>query len=184
MELFSVDGVVISPCENTLLIHPFGEIWRRDTTAHKDMASKEFEYIEFLCSFKKSNPYAGYADEIKEMKVRQSVFHDIPDWQPDDLVNEAIAVYCSFRDEASPSLRFYLSNLHGAEKLQQYYMDIDMTRVTRAGILVNKPSDVARGLTQATAVLQTLETLKVKVQQELFENGKLRANRTVNHFEK
>ena len=118
------------------------------------------------------------------MKVRQNVFFDEPDWIPDDLVNEAVAVYCSFRDEASPSLRFYLANLYGAKKLQDYYLTIDMTLTTRAGMLVNKPSDVARGLSQATAVLQTLETLKVKVQQELFETGKLRANRVVNHFER
>ena len=184
MELFKVDGDLITPEENTLLIHPFREIWNRDTTTHKDRATKEFMYVEFLCSYKKSNPYAGYDDEIKEMKVRQNVFFDEPDWIPDDLINEAVAVYCSFRDEASPSLRFYLANLAGAKKLQDYYMTMKMTDTTKAGILVNKPSDVARGLSQATVVLQTLETLKGKVQQELFENGKLRANRVVNHFEK
>lgn len=184
MDLFTTDNEIIIPNENTLLIHPFSEIWKRDTTPQKDIACREFIYIEFLCSYKKSNPFTGYADDVKESKVRSNVFHDMPKWTPDNLVNEGIAIYCSLRDEASPSLRFYLSNLEGAKKLQDYYMTMDMTATTRAGILVNKPADVARGLSEATKVLTTLEALKVKVEQELYESNKLRANRVVNHFER
>jgi len=184
MELFVTDGTTVTPNVNTLLIHPFYDIWERDESLKKDMATLEFTYIEFLCSFAKNNPYAGYDDDIKESKVRENVFRNLPDWQPDNLIFEGIAVYCSFRDEASPTLRFYLDNLEGAKKLQMYYRTLDMTLMTRGGALINKPSDVARGLSQASLVMNNLEALKTKVQQELFEAGKVRANRIVNPFEK
>lgn len=184
MELFVTDNTVVIPNENTLLIHPFNDIWLRDSSNKKEMATLEFTYIEFLCSYKKSNPYAGYDDDIKEQKVRQNVFREFPDWFPDELVIEGIVTYCSFRDEASPTLRFYLANLEGAKKLQEYYKTVDLTLTTRTGGLVNKPSDVARGLSQASQVMTNLESLRSKVQQELFESGKVRGNRIVNPFEK
>lgn len=184
MELFVTDGAVVTPNVNTLLIHPFYDIWERDTSLKKDVAALEFTYMEFLCSFSKLNPYAGYDDDIKEKKVRENVFRNFPAWQPDNLIFEGIAVYCSFRDEASPTLRFYLSNLEGAKKLQAYYKTVDLTLTNRSGMLVNKPSDVAKGLTQASLVMNNLEALKIKVQQELFEANKVRANRIVNPFEK
>lgn len=184
MELFTTDNDTIIPDVNTLLIYPFDEIWARDTSERKEQAMREFKYIEFLCSFKKTNPFAGYDDDIKELKVRQNVFRNYPEWFPDQLVIEAINIYISFRDEASPSLRFYLDNLAGAKRLQEYYRTVDLTKTTRTGGLVNKPSDVARGLTQASAILANLESLREKVQQEAMNAGRTRANRTVNHFEK
>lgn len=184
MELFTVDNGIVIPNKNTLLIHPFMDLWERDSSEKKTIALKEFQYIEFLCSYSKDNPYAGYDEDVKEYKIRRNVFKDNPEWLPDDLVQAGIATYISFRDEASPTLRFYLANLAGAKKLQDYYENVDLYKETRTGALVNKPSDVARGLTQATAILNSLETLRIKVQQELLDSGKTRANRTVNHFEK
>jgi hypothetical protein len=184
MELFNTEDGIVTPLEYTLLIHPFSDIWNRDLTTKKDVASVEFAYIEFLCSYAKKNPYVGYDDDIKESKVRANAARTINGWQPDELVNEGVAIYCSFRDEASPTLRFYLSNLEGAKRLQDYFKTVDLTKVTKTGMLVNKPSDVARSLSQASAIMTNLEALKVKVQQELFESNKVRANRIVNHFER
>lgn len=184
MNLFVTDNGIVIPDENTLLVYPFNEIWNRDQTPKKDIASAEFAYIEFLCSYTKSNPYIGYDDSIKELKVRENTQRSIPDWTPDSLVLKAIEIYCEFRDDASPTLRFYLANLEGAKKLQEYYKDIDLNERTKNGMPVNKASDVARGLSQASQVMTNLEALKTKVQQELFETNRIRANRTVNHFER
>lgn len=184
MELFTVEDGLVIPNPNTLLIHPFSDIWNRDNSPRKEIASAEFAYIEFLCSYAKANPYLGYDDNIKEIKVRENTVRTVPDWTPDDMITEAIVVYCSFRDEASPSLRFYLSALKGAEKIQTYYKDVDFTKTTKTGMLVHKISDVVRSLAQSSQVMNNLETLKAKVQQELFESNKVRANRIVNHFEK
>lgn len=184
MELFTVENNTVIPNENTLLIHPFKDIWERDSSERKEIALLEFTYIEFLCSYKKTNPYKGYDEQIKEPKIRQNVFRSYPLWSPDLLINEGIAIYCSFRDQASPSLRFYLGNLEGARKLQHYYETVDLTLTNRSGTLINKPSDVAKGLSEALKVMNTLEALKEKVEQELFNAGKVRADRTVNPFEK
>jgi len=184
MNLFTIESGIVTPVPETLLIFPFDKIWERDSTAHKDNAIREFTYIEFLCSYKKSNPFSGFKNEVKEQRVKASVFKANPDWAPDDLVLEAIEVYRNFQKEASPSLRFYEAALEGITKLQDYFTTLDMTETTNQGSLVNKPSDVARALTQTSAILQNLESLREKVNQELFESNKTRANRTVNPFER
>jgi len=184
MNLFTVESGLLVPVPETLLIYPFNEIWNRDTSPKKEIAIKEFTYVEFLCSFKKSNPFAGYVVEGKEAKVRANIFRNNTTWTPDSYVEDAINVYRDFQNEASPSLRFYTAAITGVTKLQDYYDTLDMNERTNQGNLVNKPSDVARGLSQTASVLQNLELLKVKVEQELFESNKLRANRTVNPLER
>lgn len=183
MELFKTQNGIVIPIPETLLIYPFGDIWNRDTTVHKDMATKEFSYIEFICSLKETNPYAGYKKEIRPQKVKDNLFRLQPDWQPDELVLKGIEIYNDFQNNASYSMRFYEAALLGVEKLQTYYQTLDMTERSNQGGLVNKPSEVARGLAQTAGILQNLETLKKKVQQELFESGKTRGNRTINPLE-
>ena len=184
MNLFRIENQVVLPYEETLLIFPFVEIWERDMVHNKPMAIKEFTYIEFMCSFLKTNPYIGYPEDIRPEKIRLGIFRDTPDWKPDELVLKGIEVYRDFQKEASPSIRFYEAALKGVEELQNFYLNLDMKKVTKMGLPVNKPSEVARGLSQTAAVLQNLETLKERVQQELFESNRIRGNRTVNPFER
>lgn len=183
MNIFVVEGGIVLPTEEAKCIYPFRDIWERDTTVKKDIATKEFAYIEFMCSYKKSNPFAGYAEELRPKYIIDRVVR-IDGWQPDDLIKDGILTYKHFQTEASPSIKFYEAALKGVSTMQSYYETLDMTKVTKNGALVNKPSDVARGLSQTAAVLQNLETLKDKVQQELFESNRIRANRTVNQFER
>lgn len=184
MDLFTIDGTKVTPLPNTLMIDVFRRLWERDKTKGKDNASREFAYIEFLLSYKKDNPYAGYEESIKESKVRTGVFGANTEWEPDDLVLEAIAIYIDFRDKASPNLRLYLAALKAADELKNYLENIDMNERTRQGAMLLKPADVARALKEMSALMTSMETLKQKVQQELFEAGKVRANRTVNPFER
>lgn len=184
MELFTVDNGIVIPNTYTLLIHPFSDIWERDVSERKEIASAEYSYIEFLCSFAKTNVYAGLPEETKEIKVRENILRKFPDWTPDDMITEGILVYCMFRDEGSPTLRFYLAALEGADKVQTYYKTVDLNERAKNGMLVHKASDIVRTLSQSSQVMNNLELLRVKVQQELFESNKIRANRIVNHFEK
>lgn len=184
MKLFEINDGIVVPLPDILLIYPFKDIWDRDTTPKKPIAMKEFAFIEFSCSYKKTNPYIGYPEEIRYDKIREGVFKDFPDWRPDELVTEAIRVYREFQTEASPSMKFYEAAMHGVVKLQDYYLKLDMTKLNKQGSPINKPSDVARGLSMTGAVLQNLENLRERVEQELFESNKVRGNRVVNPFER
>ncbi len=208
MNLFTIEDGIVKPIPETLLIYPFDVIWNRDEDPKKHLASKEFAFIEFSCSYKKDNPYVGYPQTIelpnidlenieeetveqepffinfRQEKIIKGLFKDYPEWQPDDLIVKALIAYRDFQNEASPSIQFYESALNGVRALQDYYNTLDMRKVTNGGALVNKPADVSRGLSQTAGVLKNLEELKDKVQQELLDAGRVRANRVVNPFER
>lgn len=184
MKLFEVNDGIVNPIPEVLLIYPYKDIWERDKSPKKVVASIEFAYIEFSCSYKKTNPYIDYPEEIRKEKIKEGLIRNLPDWNPDELVLKGIEVYKDFQTKASPSLMFYEAALTGVRKLQAYYTSLDMNKMNKQGTPINKPSDVARGLSLTGSVLSNLESLREKVEQELFDSNRVRGNRNVNPFER
>lgn len=183
--LFVIQDGRVFPTEECITIYPFSEIWKRDKTEKKDISNKEFGYIEFFCSYRKENPYAGYTDDKeRHQKIVAGLFPDEPSWLPSTLVNDGIMVYQDFQLNASPSLKYYVSTNMALETLRMYWETLNMKKETKTGMLVNKPADVARGLKETAGLLAQNADLLIKVQQELLTNSKTRGNRIINHFEK
>jgi len=87
--LFKIDGKLVFPTEEALLITPYKEIWERDTSKGKENAIKEFSYIEFMVSKLATNPYKGYSDDIRGKVIIKDTFKGI-DWKPDKLIIDGI----------------------------------------------------------------------------------------------
>ena len=180
--LFVVENAVAKPNVETLLISPFKEIWERDTTSDKSIAIKEFTFIELMSSKKKSNPYAGYSDEIRFEKLQQIYFDS--EWQPDTLVEQGLIKMSEFHKEASPTYSYYTAVLQAAEKMKNFFNTFDITeRSERTGLPIYKPRDITSAMTDTDKVLQNLNSMKDKVEQELFEQTKTKSNKVINPFE-
>ena len=63
MDIFIVQNNIVVPTAHALLLTPFKNIWESDDSPKKDIAMAKFSYIEFMCSYKKSNPFIGYTDK-------------------------------------------------------------------------------------------------------------------------
>lgn len=180
--LFIVENNVAKPNIETLLISPFKEIWERDKTKTKEIAINEFTYIELMVSKKKSNPYAGYTDEQRAQKLKEVLF-DIT-WNPDRLIEQGLAKYVEFQKEASLTYSYYISVCNAAEKMKTFFDTFDMNeRNERTGLPIHRPSDIVRALNETDKVLQNLNAIKEKVEQELFEQTKTKGNKQINPFE-
>lgn len=183
MDLFKIEGKVVKPTEHALLLYPFSEIWDRDKGSDKGQALKEYKFIEFMCSYKRSNPFKGFPKDRIQTEVSKSVFKD-PDYEPDDLIVECMEEYKKFRDEAAPTLVYYLSAKSGAEKMMKWFNDFDMNTVNeRSGNPLYKPKDVTSGLKDTQDILKTLNALEEKVYEEIYESTKTKGNKEINHFE-
>ena len=121
--LFTVENSVAIPNTETLLISPFKEIWERDKSKDKDRAIKEFTFIELMSSKKKTNPYAGYSDEIRFEKLKETLFG--PEWEQDALIEQALIKVDEFQKDASPTYSYYLSVLEAAEKMKTVKNAVD-----------------------------------------------------------
>lgn len=181
--LFVVENNVAKPNIETLMITPFKEIWERDTSTNKSRALKEFTYIEFMTSKKRSNPYAGYVEDERPAKLKKDLDF-ANDWQPDIYMEMGMAKIVEFQKEASESYNYYIDSLVTAEKTRKFLKEIDLgEKNPRTGALLYKPKDVTSALADTEKVIQTLLALKEQVEQQLIEKTRTKGNKVTNPFE-
>jgi len=182
MNIFQIENNIVIPTPEVLLIKPFKVLWDRDKTTKKEKVIKEFSYIEFMCSFKKSNPFIGYDPFNRHRKVCEHVFDDSK-YIPDASVKAAISVYDEIQNESSLSLRFYRSLVKAVEKLIKFAEDVDLSERDNRGAPVYTPNHITQITSKAYDTLKQLTLMQQKVEQELYESNKTRGNREINHFE-
>ena len=180
--LFTVTEKTVFPTAETLLISPFKEIWKRDKTKEKYAALEEFAYVEFISSMRKSNPYRQYSERMKESKVRGAVITR-EGWEPDELIKKAIHKVQQFQKEASTTYSYYMAAKKAAEKMQDFFNEVDITAVNEKTLNpIYKPRDITSALNDTEKVLSNLKTLEKKVEEELYEETKNRSNKEISFF--
>lgn len=200
MVLFIVENNVVKPTIEILIISPFKEIWDRDTTDKKEYALKEFAYIEFMCSPKKTNMFYGYPEVATRTTISRSeaiinslfaksdfpvIIKDEKEiyYEPDSLIQDAIKVYKEFFYNASPSLSYLESVTKAANKLKDFFDNFDMNELSRSGMPMHKPADIQKAIKESPEMLKAINTFTEKVHQELFDTVKTKGNRSINIFE-
>lgn len=183
VEIFEIDGSVVRPVKDILLIYPFNEIWNRDETKHKSIAINELAYIYYLVSPKKTNPYSGYSNDVKGKKIIEGLWKDSL-WNPDELVKEGIQIYAKWLEEASPSMRYYNAVKSGVEQTINFFQNIDFNERTDKGLPVYKISEVIPALRSANEVLKSMSDLQERVEQEVYESSKTKSGKEINVFER
>ena len=179
--LFKIEGKNVSPNVETLLTPPFKEIWERDTSEDKWIAIKEFTYIEFMTSQLKSNPYKGYVEKVREEKIREDIIKD-DTWNPDVLVEEAMKKIIEIQTNGSSSYRSFITATIAKNNVEKFLEDFKLEKTTGTGALVLKPKDVTAAIIDLERVALTFENLKKKVEEDMFETVKTRANKTISIF--
>jgi len=185
MDLFRVEGTLVVPTEHALLIYPYKDIWERDDDPLKLNAKRQFAYIELNMSYKKTNPYKGFADEIRKDKVVEAIYRDeAHTFIEDDLIVEGMKVYDKLRIEAAPTIEYYLASKSLAEKMVKWMKEFDIDKVNpRTGLPLYKPKEVTMALKDSYDVMKTLNAMEEKVYEQLFETIKTKGGKETNHFE-
>lgn len=185
MNIFVIEGNVVKPTPEALLIPEFAILWDRDKSKNKSRAISEFTYIEFLCSVKKSNPFHGYSDEERPAKIKAFIFKnkETIDTSCSDVIAATI-VYRQLMIDSSTSMQYYLSVKTGIHKMIKFYQELDLTEKNDKGVLVYKVSDVTAAITKANEMLQNLSSLRERVEQEMYESTRTKSNKEINPFEK
>lgn len=180
--LFKIEGMAVMPNPETLLISPFKEIWERDKSKKKELAIKEFSYIEFMTSMLRSNPYREYPEDRKHKVILEAIFKEAK-WKPDHLIYDAMAAIKELQEEGSLTYSFWMSAKIAAEKMKEFFIDFDINeRNERTGNPIYKPADISRALKDAETNLTTLTSLKKKVDEEIFELVRTRGDKEISPF--
>ena len=182
--LFKVEGKVVVPTTETLMTEPFKTIWERDESEHKGVAMTEFAYIEFMESHLKSNPFAGYDREKRHSAILEN--KKLPeDWKPDEEVCGGMGWMKTFQTEGSLTFSYYESVRKGAKKLKHFFNTFDMNeRNPKSFMPMWKPAEITRSMKDTEEVLTNLDKIKKRVEKELFETTKRRADKEISVFAK
>lgn len=185
MDLFRVEGTLVVPTEHALLISPYKDIWDEDTDPKKANAKRDFAYIELNCSYKKSNPFKGYSDELRPVKVGEAVYkEDYATFEESAHIIAGMELYHVLRIEASPTLQYYLAAKSGSEKMMKWLDTFDMKATNaRTGLPLYKPREITSALKDTYDVMKTLNALEEKVYEQLFESIRTKGGKEINHFE-
>lgn len=178
--LFTVNKLAVIPLPETYMISPFKEIIERDNSKGKTKALKEFAYIEFMSSTKKSNPFAGYDSDIKEKKIVEKLFNK--SYNPDKLVLEGIAFIEELQKKHSPIYSLYMAAKEGTEKIKRFIRNVDVDERDERGKPMFKAGDVLKTINEIPKVLATLKDLEVKIQAEDLSISKNRGELKVGIF--
>jgi len=182
--LFEIKDRSVYPYPEVLLVSPFKEIWNRDRSQKKERALEEFAYIEFLTSKLKSNPYKGYPDGVRASKIVLDIMKS-KDWKPDSKVKEGIKVVEGFQKEASPTLSYFLAVSKVTENLKQFFDTVDISEKNeKTGNPLYKPKDITSAVNDSSKNITELNSLKKKVEEELFDAVKTKAGKTISAFAK
>ena len=182
--LFRIEGNVVYPKEETLLISPFKEIWERDTSSGKEQAIKDFAYIEFMTSFLESNPFKGYDIAARKIMIMEKVLK-VKTFEPDKLILEGIKSIEDFQKDASPTYLMYLSSLRAKDTLQKFLDTVDLSKINfKTGNPMYKPKELSSALLDMDKVSVSLNELKKKTEEELFEAVKTKGQKVISPFAK
>lgn len=184
MDLFELRNGFVIPSVHALMIEPFKSMWETDYSDGKEMTLKEFAYIEFMCSPKKTNPYFGYTDmDMREKAVKKEVYKDENYHTNTDMLT-GIWKYIELLKDESPSYGLLEDAIAGAEKTRKWCRDFEPSEKTPNGALLLKPRDITAALNEIPNTVKKLEETRKQVISELNETSKTRKDREVNHFEK
>ena len=76
-----------------------------------------------------------------------------------------------------------MSNKRGAEQMKTFFNNLDISEVnSKTGNPLYKPKDITSALNDANRTLETLDSMKEKVEQELFETTKNKGQKEISPF--
>lgn len=180
--LFEIRGNSVVPDAGLLLVEPFSKIWGRDKSKDKGLALKELAYIEFMSSMQKSNPFSGYPEISRSGIIKSSLFGDYPDWAEDDLVRDGIRFVKGVQSDGSPTYSYYIAARHSAENMKEFFMTVDLSERNDKGLPVYKPKEITSALIDTEKVIQNLDALQRKVEEEMYESTRVKSGKSISPF--
>lgn len=181
MKLFDiVNGKLTINNPNVLAIPEFRIIWERDKDSEKDNAKRELSYIVFLCDETVNNPYRAYKELDRIIALKKDFIKDLK-WEPDKEIQAAINKYKEATQTTNSRLLVAAKN--GAEKLAEYFNNIDFSIIDSQGKPVYSARDVASNLSSVGNIVKSLNSLEDMVKKEQLESSVVRGGGEVGFFE-
>ena len=170
MRLIQVENYELSVAPEALLIKPIRRLWNQDRSERKEKFYQQMSFLYFYC-----DPRSTYSYMIDDAERAQAIIEQegLPsDFKPSQLLEEAMEIYR--KHTVTVSQKLLESSLIGANKVSDFLRDVNLTETDDKGRPKYQVSTITAALKNVEGIVQSIQTLQKKVEQEIADNGKAR----------
>ena len=180
MNLFTLINDNITFSEEALALKPFHDLWKRDKSKGKIVATAELSTVFFLADFK--SDFSDIVDEEERLTQVKSYIVGLPeDWKPDEVFNKAVEFYKE--RQKTISLKLLESARRAMDKISKYFDTVDLHAVDKQGKLLFNVSQFSTTIKNAGEMTESLRKLEQQVKKELTEKKGNVGSKNKNVFE-
>lgn len=147
MRLIEFDGMEFKVADEAFLIRPIRELFQKDKSKRKEEFWKQISYMWFMCDPRSSYQYLTDPIERSVEIKKQEGLGD--DWEPSDLLKEAMDVY---RKQTITTSAILLEGMRkGIDKLSSFLSTTEFTDKTVASMTsaLRQIPELAKALSEA-----------------------------------
>lgn len=170
MKLIQIENFELQVAPEALLIRPIRRIWNADRSDRKEKFYQQMSYLYFMI-----DPRSTYSYIIDEKEREQAIIQQegLPtDFKPSQFLEEAMEVYK--RHTVTVSQKLLNDALVAADTVGSFLRTVDLTEEDDKGRPKYQVSQITAALKNLEGIINTIQTLQKKVEQEIVDNGKAR----------
>ena len=170
MKLIEVENYELKVAPEALLVRPIRRLWNQDRSERKEKFYQQMSYLFFMVSPQSTYSYILDLDERSRMIIEQEGLPS--DFRPSELLVEAMRVYKDHTTTVSQKL--LQDALVAADTVGTFLRTVDLTEEDDKGRPKYQVSQITTALKNLEGIINTIQTLQKKVEQEIVDNGKAR----------
>lgn len=172
MKLITVENFELKLADEAFLVKPIRRLWHQDRSSQKEQFWRQMSFLYFTVSPASSYSYILDPEERAKAVIEQE---GLPaDFKPSELLLEAMKIYRKLT--ITPSQKLLEASLKAADTVSKFLSDPDILNKTDdKGRPMYQISSVTAALKNVEGIVNSLQTLQKKVEQEVEEeSGKAR----------
>lgn len=170
MKLIEYSDYQIKIANEALLVRPIRRLFNADRSERKEKFLQQMSFLYFVCDPRSTYSYILDEEERKKAVIEQE---GLPlDFKPSEFLLEAMEVYKKHTMTVSQKL---LSDaLVAANTVGTFLRTVDLTEEDDKGRPKYQVSQITSALKNLEGIINTIQTLQKKVEQEIVDSGKAR----------
>ena len=152
MKLIEFDGLEFKVADEAFLVRQIRELFQKDKSKKKEDFWRQMSYLWFMCDPRSSYMYITYESERSYEITAQAGF-DV-DWEPSDLLKEAMDIY---KKQSVTTSSILLEGMRkGIDKLSKFLSEFNLNEVDKNGRPIYQVSTMTSALKQVPELAKAL----------------------------
>ena len=170
MKLIEFDGQEFKLADEALLVRPIRELFTKDKSKKKEEFWRQISYLWFMCDPRSTYMYLVDEDvRSKEIKLQEGFGAD---WEPSELLKEAMDVY---RKQTVTTASILLESMRkGIEQLRKFFSEFDLFALDKNDRPIYQVSTMTAALKQVPELAKALVEAEKALAKDFVTDDKAR----------